>query len=321
MLPLLDLAMPSSYPLNATTAVVFALFLILNYVVNIVLGWFLLRLANFDFAAGRGRFLKLFTISTLLFFAFELVIGFLWPYNYAIAGVLLFAVYAGIFSKLGLSSKRALAYGLIFAILTNPLVGDIALGGTGSSQQTFPAELALRSMVPTIYYKMNGVGIETQENLGFYFAILRPDVLENSGRVITPDNIEFICAQSEFCAASNAPLIVTADQIGPTKTTISGAAAVCSGDGQHYYVCIAKSKNTAAEVCKTKCGFYCSDNSCIPATPTPFVPSTCLQTCKQKGYSTGKCGVAPMGQQGAYSMVDARFTTYCSQSEDCICTT
>lgn len=257
MLPLLDLFMPLSYPLQGLTwnlgLLPLFLIFILNYVINLILGRFLLKLANFDFAGKRRRFLTLFAFSTFVIFVWEFVIGFFWPFNYVLAGVLLIVVYLGIFRAFDLSWKRAFAYGLIFAILTNPLVGDLVLGLPSQSHTSSfgSARMALPDLAKKV--EARGVGIEMKENTQFEKdeTIVRIDV-KGSSSILT-SNIFFSCAEPEFCANSDAPLMVTTDRI-TVKQKTTGGVAVCSGDGIKFYVCVAKSKDSAANACTAKCG-------------------------------------------------------------------
>jgi len=257
MFPLFDVGAPASYPLSATTPIVYALFLILNYVINIGLGWFLLKLANFDFAAGRGRFLKLFAISTFLVFVVEVPFAILPPINYAVAVIVLTVVYCTVFRKLGLSLKRAFAYSLIFAVLTNPIIGDFTLSATGYTAEygyhRGPSDAS--SIIPDLVNKVyqRGVAIEVKENVKFKEDMTRSGVSYNDPIILS--NINFVCAESAFCSASGAPLTVTDNRVVVRYAEQNPSEiAVCSGDGKKFYVCISKSTTLAENECKTKCG-------------------------------------------------------------------
>lgn len=111
-----------------------------------------------------------------------------------------------------------------------------------------------KSVMPDLAKKVEsrGVGIEVKDNVQFEKddTILRSDVKGASSIILS--QIEFVCAQSEFCSASDAPVQVKSDRVHVTQRT-SGGVALCSGDGSKFYVCVAKTTADADKECTSKC--------------------------------------------------------------------
>ena len=119
------------------------------------------------------------------------------------------------------------------------------IGQFGTNAQTVMPDLAKK-------VDSKGYGIEVKEGVQFEkdSTILRNDVKGSSS--IIRDNIEFVCAQADFCGSSTAPIEVKSTQVSVREKT-TGGVAVCSSDGNKFFVCIAKTSADANKECFSKC--------------------------------------------------------------------
>jgi len=131
MVILLDVLYPT-YPTSglgyASDILVFFFMLAANFLVNLALAAILLKLApKFSFKKKGRELILLVAGLTVLAFFLEIAFSAFSFANYVFSLFMLAGIYYWLFKRLGLKWKRALACGLAFGILTNPLVGDMII--------------------------------------------------------------------------------------------------------------------------------------------------------------------------------------------------
>jgi peptidoglycan/LPS O-acetylase OafA/YrhL len=131
MVILLDVIMPV-YPSSSFQYVDdlagFLILLAVIFLVNLALAAILLKLApRFNFKKNTKTLLAAVAGLTVVAFVLEAVFTALSFLTYFLSFFMLAGIYYWLFRRLGLKWKRALAYGIAFGILTNPLMADLII--------------------------------------------------------------------------------------------------------------------------------------------------------------------------------------------------